>query len=198
MKLILKEGKKKPLISENLKYHLKRNKILQENIFRVGSQAWCELVCEVRSLYKGGFIELNEDEKYLVESDAGSYGYYLVSGENTKVPLDAPNIHYTSKNGTNIYEVFTLDENNEVVRVLFTENMREFRSLMLESIQYDQEIKKISKFLKENSDKSIAQKLKAVGKNRWLLQHLNQTSDETSEVSNAILNDGRYKLGMIN
>ena len=44
-------------ISDNLKYHIQENLTLTENIFRVYSKKYFELINEVRSLYNEGKIE---------------------------------------------------------------------------------------------------------------------------------------------
>jgi hypothetical protein len=56
-------------ISEGLKYHLDKKINLKENIFRIYSDSFINLINEVRSLYNRGLIELNEQDKRIVESD---------------------------------------------------------------------------------------------------------------------------------
>jgi len=56
-------------ISEGLKYHLDKKINLNENIFRIYSDSFINLINEVRSLYNIGLIELNEHDKRIVESD---------------------------------------------------------------------------------------------------------------------------------
>jgi D-Tyr-tRNAtyr deacylase len=62
----LKESVK---VSEELKYHLDKKITLSENVFRTYSKSFINLINEVRSLYKRGLIELNEEDKRIVESD---------------------------------------------------------------------------------------------------------------------------------
>ena len=113
MRLILKEDKAKLQLSEGMKYHLENKLSLDESEFRMGSIAWCDLVNEVRSLYFGGYILISEAEKAIIESNAGSFGEY--NGED--VPLDAP---FPIDEAGN-FAVFCLNENNETVRVVFSE-----------------------------------------------------------------------------
>ena len=80
----LKENVK---ISDNLKYHLDNNIPLSENVFRIYSDSFFELINEVRRLYKYDLIELNEDDQWVVESDLGRK-VILENGES--VYLDAP------------------------------------------------------------------------------------------------------------
>ena len=62
----LKESVK---VSEELKYHLDKKITLSENVFRTYSKSFINLINEVRSLYRRGLIELNEEDKKIVESD---------------------------------------------------------------------------------------------------------------------------------
>jgi hypothetical protein len=81
--LILKENIK---ISEALQYHIDNNLSLTDNIFRVYSKGYFELVNEVRNLWKDGKIYLNEEDTLMVESDLGQR---VKIGEEI-VYLDAP------------------------------------------------------------------------------------------------------------
>ena len=56
-------------ISEGLKYHLDKKINLNENIFRIYSDSFINLINEVRSLYNRGLIKLNEQDRRIVESD---------------------------------------------------------------------------------------------------------------------------------
>ncbi len=56
-------------VSEGLRYHLEREIPLSENRFRLYSKSFVNLINEVRSLYNRGLIELNEQDKRIVESD---------------------------------------------------------------------------------------------------------------------------------
>lgn len=114
MKLVLNENVNKVVLSENLKYHLKNRITIQESVFRIGSDSWCDLINEVRELYEDGIIVLNEEEQEIIDSDAGEYGLY----EGEDVPLDAPFL-LEVVNGTNIYGVFVLDENGDTKKVIF-------------------------------------------------------------------------------
>ena len=58
-------------ISESLKYHIGNNLSLTNNVFRVYSEKYFELVNEVRQLWKEGKIKLNEEDTSMVESDLG-------------------------------------------------------------------------------------------------------------------------------
>jgi hypothetical protein len=74
-------------ISDELKYHLDNNLTLNENVFRIYSDSYFNLINEVRELYQYGYIHLNSDDRWLVESDLGK----SVILENDEVVwLDAP------------------------------------------------------------------------------------------------------------
>lgn len=83
--LILKENTE---ISESLQYHIDNDLTLTNNIFRVYSKSYFDLVNEVRNLWKEGRIELNEEDTLMVESDLGQR--VKIRGEI--VYLDAPYI----------------------------------------------------------------------------------------------------------
>jgi len=74
-------------VSNDLRYHLDKKIPLSENIFRVYSEGFFNLINEVRELYNEGKIELNPDDQWIVESDLG-YQITLSNGES--VYLDAP------------------------------------------------------------------------------------------------------------
>ena len=73
-------------ISENLKYHLDKNLSLEECVFRHYSDAYFQLIDEVRNLYHANKIELNDFDADIVESDLGKTAIY----EGVEIFLDAP------------------------------------------------------------------------------------------------------------
>jgi hypothetical protein len=81
--LVLKENME---ISDELKYHIDNGLTLTDNIYRVYSEAYFNLVNEVRSLWKSGKIELNTEDTLMVESDLGKK---VKIGKKT-IFLDAP------------------------------------------------------------------------------------------------------------
>lgn len=78
-------------ISESLKYHVDNNLSLTNNVFRVYSEKYFELVNEVRQLWKEGKIKLNEEDTLMVESDLGK----KIKIGKEYVYLDAPYISET-------------------------------------------------------------------------------------------------------
>ena len=72
--------------SENLKYHIENNLSISDSIFRIGSDAWRNLVNEVRDLHHTGQIKLNENDEFIIFTEAGRTGVY----QGKQVPLDSP------------------------------------------------------------------------------------------------------------
>jgi hypothetical protein len=73
-------------ISEGLRYHLNSNIPLMESVYRIESEAWLACINEARTLWETGKIELDEDDLFLISTDAGRFGIY----EGQEVMLDVP------------------------------------------------------------------------------------------------------------
>ena len=58
-------------VSDELKYHLDKKIPLSENVFEEYSKSFIKLINEVRHLYKYNLIKLNEEDRWIVESDLG-------------------------------------------------------------------------------------------------------------------------------
>ena len=54
-------------VSKNLRYHLDEGLSITESIFRIGSDAYLDLVNETRDLYLDGEITLDEYDQFIVE-----------------------------------------------------------------------------------------------------------------------------------
>lgn len=78
-------------ISKELQYHLDNKISLSENIFRIYSEGFFNLINEVRELYNNDKIRLNEDDTWIIESDLGKK-VRLKNGD--EVYLDAPIYEY--------------------------------------------------------------------------------------------------------
>jgi hypothetical protein len=74
-------------VSKNLQFHLDNNLTLTENVFRIYSKSYFDLINEVRELYDKEKIKLNDEDAWIVESDLGKK-VLLENGE--EVWLDAP------------------------------------------------------------------------------------------------------------
>jgi hypothetical protein len=86
--LVLKENVE---VSDALKYHIDNGMSLTDNVFRVYSESYFDLVNEVRELYNKGKIDLNEEDRLMVESDLGK----KVKIGKEYIYLDAPYIYET-------------------------------------------------------------------------------------------------------
>ena len=88
--LVLKENVE---VSDSLKYHMDNGLSLTNNVFRVYSESYFDLVNEIRELYNEGKIELNEEDRLMVESDLGR----KVKVGKEYIYLDAPYIYETEE-----------------------------------------------------------------------------------------------------
>ena len=121
-------------ISEGLAYHLDNNIPLMESVYRIESDAWLSLINETRSLWENNIIDLNEDDLFLISTDAGSTGIY----ENETVLLDVPfymdhvlyeaeyqgdevdlNKPFRTSGASRKFAVYTKNESGKVVIVRF-------------------------------------------------------------------------------
>jgi hypothetical protein len=82
-KMVLKEGAE---TSEGLKYHINEGLTLSENVYRIYSDEFFNLINEVRNLYDLGLIHLNEEDKWIVNTDIGKTAQY----DGDTVWLDIP------------------------------------------------------------------------------------------------------------
>jgi hypothetical protein len=78
-------------VSESLQYHIDNELSLTDNVYRVYSESYFDLVNEVRELYNEGKIDLNEEDRLMVESDLGK----KVKIGKEYIYLDAPYIYET-------------------------------------------------------------------------------------------------------
>lgn len=84
--VVLKESKVSHLLSEELKYHIDNKIPLHETEFRIGSDAHLSLIREARKLYSRNVIDVNDSDKFIIESNLGHFGEF----EGEMVPLDLP------------------------------------------------------------------------------------------------------------
>jgi hypothetical protein len=88
--LVLKENVE---VSDSLNYHMDNGMSLTNNVFRVYSESYFDLINEVRELYNEDKIELNEEDRLMVESDLGR----KVKVGKEYIYLDAPYIYETEE-----------------------------------------------------------------------------------------------------
>jgi hypothetical protein len=88
------------IVDEAFEWHIDSRTPISQNIFRFGSDAWAALVRLAREHYQLGRIDdLDEDDFYLLESDAGELAMF----EGREVMLDTPSPIFTTEAG---FEVF--------------------------------------------------------------------------------------------
>ena len=92
---LLTEGKVevKPLLSENLQYHLDKNIPLFESVFRIGSNAHLNLIREARKMYSRDIIDLCEEDKEIIKTHLGEFALF----ECEAVTLDLPMLNEKKK-----------------------------------------------------------------------------------------------------
>jgi len=93
----LNKLKNRPQISEGLQYHIDNNIPLSENVYRVGSEKYFEVIKEARELYKEGQYN-NEEDVELLESDLGKFFIY----EGERLPLDFPMVNEAEYKGKKV------------------------------------------------------------------------------------------------
>ena len=74
-------------VSDNLKYHINNNIKLSENIFRIYSESYFNLINEVRTLYFNNQISVPNDDLWIIESNLGKS---VILEDGRKIWLDAP------------------------------------------------------------------------------------------------------------
>jgi hypothetical protein len=101
-----------------------------DSVFMIGSEAWMNCVNEARSLWEEGKIELENDDLFLISTEAGKKGIF----EGNEILLDIPfeteeilEAEYQGKKvdlnkprrmtGKHKFTVYTKGENGKVVRV---------------------------------------------------------------------------------
>ncbi len=74
-------------LSEGLKHHIDTATPLTDNVYRVGSKKYFNIIKEAKTAYKKGIYKpLNEEEEQLLNSDLGEWAMF----EGERVPLDFP------------------------------------------------------------------------------------------------------------
>ena len=113
--LILKEDIK---ISNALQYHIDNGMTLTENAFMFYSEGYFNLVNEVRDLFNEGKIDLNKEDRLMIESDLG----IKVKIGKEYVYLDAPYISETegkTSGRPKKFAVYTKSKTEGVKKVTF-------------------------------------------------------------------------------
>jgi hypothetical protein len=108
--LILKEDIE---VSPSLSYHINESLSLTNNLYSEYSEPYFNLVNEVRHLWNEGKIDLNDEDRVMVESDLG----LKVKKGNEIVYLDAPYICENSKK----FAVYVKTLNEGIKKITFDE-----------------------------------------------------------------------------
>ena len=109
----------------SLQYHLDKKLTLSEHVYRYSSDAFIQLFKEAREAWRDGKIELNDQDKLLLEStDIGEYGDY----NGMRVPLDLPMV---SPNYNPMFEIGNLidemiEDENTIDEAASIEEMIDF------------------------------------------------------------------------
>lgn len=92
-----------PKMSKGLEFHLINEIPLTENVYRPHSQEFFNLINEVRNLYYGGELSLNEDEIELIETNIGEK-IRLSNGKEVylDIPLSEEFINEAEYNGKKV------------------------------------------------------------------------------------------------
>lgn len=101
------------IFSDCLLYNLQNGFKIYENVFRYGSEAWCDLISEVQELAEKGFLELDDEEKEFLQDEPGK----IVFQNGNKFILNTP-FRNIEQNGFEFY-VDVMGEKGEVERVFF-------------------------------------------------------------------------------
>ena len=120
-------------ISENLSYHVDHRLSLSESEFRIGSEAWFDLINETRNLWENALIELNEDDLFFISTDLGYRGVFEGQEVWLDVPFPLEDIHEAEYRGKKVdlnkpfrtpggprkFGVYTKNDKGDVVLVRF-------------------------------------------------------------------------------
>ena len=74
------------IISEALQYHIDNKISIHDNVFRYGSEAYCNLMLEAKRLLREGKLEADVFDHEVLSTDIGEFGTF----RGMQVPLDLP------------------------------------------------------------------------------------------------------------
>jgi len=103
-------------ISEHIKYHIENRLSISESIFRIGSDAYLDMINEMRELWSNGKIRVSEDDQFILEKlYTGKKGVYKDSktGKVEKVNLDDPQL--SPNNMDTLYYVYRPSPSGEKI-----------------------------------------------------------------------------------
>lgn len=94
-------------ISDHIKYHIENRLTISESIFRIGSDAYLDMINEMRDLWSQGKILVSEEDQFILEKlYTGKKGIYKdpKTGKQEKVTLDDPQL--SPRNIDTLYYVY--------------------------------------------------------------------------------------------
>jgi len=103
-----------PNFSDYLLHHFHNGIPLHENLFRYGSDAWCDLIQEAKELYEKEMLELDIDELELIENNSGK----IIYKDGQRYVLNTPFVN-SDKSSKFQYFVYICDEKNEIKKIDF-------------------------------------------------------------------------------
>ena len=89
-------------ISENLKYHIENKLSLCDNVFRIESDAYLNLIKEARELYVKDLLLVNDEDAELLESDLGKIAYYNEEKVFLDLPIEEEELNEAEHNGKDV------------------------------------------------------------------------------------------------
>ena len=117
------------LLSEGMEYHLSNGIPLSENIYRWGSSEFFKLFNEARKLYNRGILELNNTDKWYIQSDLGKVGIYDGKQVLLDFPIPIKEAEYKGRDvklnkpqrssGPKKYQVYVKNDKGNVIKVNF-------------------------------------------------------------------------------
>ena len=120
-------------VSDKLRYHLTNKISLSENVYRIYSDSFFDLINEVRELYKKELITLNKFDRELIESDLGKK-VKLLNGQVVYLEVPIKDYDFLTEaeyQGRKVqlgkiiqgdvkkFKVYVKNENGKVVKVNF-------------------------------------------------------------------------------
>jgi hypothetical protein len=130
-------------LSEGMEYHIQNEIPICESVFRIGSDAWIDLIEEARQLWESGEVELIDDDLFIISTNVGEKAIYEGEGVLLEIPFEDEDAdlddneemeeaEYRGKNidlnkpfrtpgGPRKFSVYTKNEKGNVVKVSFGE-----------------------------------------------------------------------------
>lgn len=121
-------------VSNELKYHLDKNLCLMNSTYRIGSSKYASLIREARKLFKENKLSVNEDDAWILNTEAGEIAQLGEAQVILDIPFYEPNYvneaEYKGKDvdlnspfrtpgGPKKFSVYVKNDKGNVVKVNF-------------------------------------------------------------------------------